>query len=183
MWLVTREGFLSVVEHRDNPNHLLVRGRTRDDLFDLQQWFQDRGAIAMAQDDTLYAIEEDPTADYRWRMKVGRVDFAAYLNQTTMDLHYTTNVKGTLDKGDHFRHDVLMDCWFALHRLQTRQPRYTATDTVPVEDMYDECIELWDVLHDVITALDNGTLTKDSPEAEEARAALYYGDIIETETL
>ena len=32
MWLITTQGFYSAVEHREDPERLIVRARTREDI-------------------------------------------------------------------------------------------------------------------------------------------------------
>jgi hypothetical protein len=38
MWLVTTQGFYSVVAHRGDPDRVLVRARVREDLEALRCW-------------------------------------------------------------------------------------------------------------------------------------------------
>ncbi|MFN8150301.1 MAG: hypothetical protein U0R24_04125 [Solirubrobacterales bacterium] len=41
MWLFTTQGFYSVVAHRDDPETLIVRGRTREDIEALREQILD----------------------------------------------------------------------------------------------------------------------------------------------
>ena len=57
MWIFTQDGFLSVVEHRDDSDCLIVRSRARDDL-ERMAHFAGQEIIVM------------PDADYRFRVEV-----------------------------------------------------------------------------------------------------------------
>lgn len=76
MWILTTQGFYSVVAHRDDPEELLVRARTRDDIEALRE--------------QIPALEpfEDPTADYRHRAVVSRVEWRAAVAQLVTGIDY-----------------------------------------------------------------------------------------------
>ena len=75
MWIFTPTGFLSVVEHRDDSRCLIVRARAKEDLKDI-------GEFAVQE------IIEMPEADYRYRVEVARVTFAAYMRTQVAQLDY-----------------------------------------------------------------------------------------------
>jgi hypothetical protein len=83
MWLITERGFYSVVAHRDEPNHLIVRARVRADLVALE-------ALAPLID---VRIMETPDADYSYRAIVTREDWQAAVAVLTAGIDYD-NVKG-----------------------------------------------------------------------------------------
>ena len=58
MWLITTQGFYSVVAHRRDPDKLIVRGRVREDLEALREQIPE------------LRVFSDPDADYRWRAVV-----------------------------------------------------------------------------------------------------------------
>lgn len=60
MWLITTQGFYSVVAHRNRPDILLVRARAHADIEALRDQILDLEPY------------EDPRADYRWRTEVSR---------------------------------------------------------------------------------------------------------------
>ena len=63
MWIFTTAGFYSVVAHRTRHGHVIVRARTREDLEALGSRI--RGL----------KIDENPSADYRWRAEVKTSDW------------------------------------------------------------------------------------------------------------
>lgn len=135
MWLFCKSGIYSVVEHRDGPEWLLVRCRTEHDA---QALVYGVGAIRRPGTFPIPTVEEDPTADYRWRVKVLRSDFDAFIGKELQNLHYTTNVKGNIDQGDPLRHEVLLSCWSALQRLQVAPPAPLPDDEYVSADLLEE---------------------------------------------
>lgn len=105
MWIITKDGFISVVEWRHDPGCVLVRARVREDLLTLVQDF---------------AIERNPEADYMYRTVVTREELAAWLAKRVDDVCYTSHAKEemtTSDDGtrDMARYDAYMDVWGALY--------------------------------------------------------------------
>ena len=82
MWIFTQDGFLSVVEHRDDSDCLIVRSRARDDL-ERMAHFAGQEIIVM------------PDADYRFRVEVPRAVFGAFMREQVIDIDYP-NFKGRL---------------------------------------------------------------------------------------
>lgn len=76
MWLFTSQGFYSVVAHRDDPDTLIVRARTREDIAALRE--------------QIPAIEpfEDAAADYRHRAHVSRAEWLSAVAQLTAEIDY-----------------------------------------------------------------------------------------------
>lgn len=101
MWLVTTDGFYSAVEHRDDHDCLLVRARVRDDL--------ERAFPGIP-------IEATPTADYPYRITVGKGAFAAYAAKAAACIDYDNFKSRIVD--DH-RHHVYLSVWSALRRLSS----------------------------------------------------------------
>lgn len=108
MWIFTRDGFYSAVQHNEKSDLLQVRARRRDDL--------ERLAAALGYRDA--PIIEMREADYRWRLNVDRDDFAGYMVEAVHDIDYETNVKGTLSRNDSSRSHAMMDVWGAMYRMQ-----------------------------------------------------------------
>lgn len=128
MWIFTKTGFYSVVNHRDHPDCYLVRARTREDLVDLIE------KTSWVMPDPSH-IEEAPTADYRWRLVVTKQQFRRVMDEQLENLDYTTNVKHVIDKGDDVRHEALMDVWVAMMTLQRgRTPTPTPWPYGPFDD-------------------------------------------------
>lgn len=73
MWIASTDGFISIVQHREFPDTLLVRARVQKDLLCL---FPEA------------AILETLDADYRFRVLVSKKDVAALIAQKILDLDY-----------------------------------------------------------------------------------------------
>lgn len=110
MWIIARSGFLSIVQHRDSPDLMMVRARRREDLVDSFEGLVDE-------------IAEDPKADYRWRLTVPRAAVAEFLLDAIADVDYDSHVKEVTAGDDNERYSAYLDVWSALLRLQTGTPR------------------------------------------------------------
>lgn len=75
MWIFTETGFISAVQHRDNPELLVVRARDRLSLEPL---------AAFAETE----ITTNPIADYPYRTIVGKGTFAAWTVDAIDTLNY-----------------------------------------------------------------------------------------------
>jgi hypothetical protein len=113
MWIFTRDGFYSAVQHRDNPGLVQVRGRVRDDLERLRT--RTRSSEIIELDD----------ADYRYRINIDRDAFAQYVLESVLDIDYTTSVKDAISRGDKDRKRAHLRIWEAMYGLQ---PRSASTD-------------------------------------------------------
>jgi hypothetical protein len=51
MWLFTRHAFLSIIQHRDQPDMLMVRARVKGDI---EHYFPDASVIRLDDADYLY---------------------------------------------------------------------------------------------------------------------------------
>ena len=106
MWLITTQGFYSAVEHREDPERLIVRARTREDIEALR-----------AQIPTLEPFE-DPTADYRHRAIVSRDEWIAALALLAAKIDYDNFKNAVAERQGHERAGVYHDVWNRLLRLQ-----------------------------------------------------------------
>ena len=75
MWTFTTTGFYSAVEHRDNHELLLVRGRDEESL----------APLATLADQ---AVQFTPHADYAFRVIVSKQDYAQWLMTQVMGIDY-----------------------------------------------------------------------------------------------
>lgn len=115
MWLFTPDSFVSIVQHRDAPDLLLVRARFPGDL---ERLFPAETCN----------IEETPDADYRYRVALDREKVAEALAAAARDLRYA-NFKAEAAKRPHggpVRMHALHQSWSALSHAQTR-----AHDDIP----------------------------------------------------
>lgn len=125
MWLATKQGFFSVVQHRDNPEIMLVRARSKKDLECL---------LALAQECELEmpAIVETPTSDYACRLFVERETWESLAIALVMGIDYP-NFKAAVH-GDPARDQAYMQMWSAMRTFQDkqrpgwRQPQFAWTE-------------------------------------------------------
>ncbi|UJP65462.1 hypothetical protein [Mongoliitalea daihaiensis] len=73
MWIASTDGFISIVQHRELPDMLMVRARVQKDLLSLFSSEQ---------------IVEILDADYRFRVLVPKKEMAAIVAQKILDLDY-----------------------------------------------------------------------------------------------
>jgi hypothetical protein len=109
VWLFTRRGFFSVVNHSYKPGHLLVRARVREDI--------DNMARLLAQESGRpFTPLVTPDADYRYRLEVPRADFARAMARLVEELDYP-NFK-TAVHGDPRRDRAYGRVWSVMAELQ-----------------------------------------------------------------
>ena len=95
MWIFQNNSYLSVVEHRTEPGHLLVRSRIAGDI---------ERAIPGA------TVFEDLKADYRYRTVVSRESFKAALAAAVDSIDYD-NFKNSVSHDEPKRHDAYLGVW------------------------------------------------------------------------
>lgn len=112
MWIFTKEGFFSAVfDKYCNRGELMIRSRCRDDLGRLSKklyGYQDGSKI--------FKI---PHADYRFRMKATKNDWAEYLVNCALDVDYANVKDKIVPAGDNLRQDAYYQVWTALYSRQT----------------------------------------------------------------
>jgi hypothetical protein len=103
MWVFTKYGFLSIVEHKeeDMKDHFLVRARVRTPLDEL--WPNHK----------LLKLDE---ADYRYRIIIPKIEAIDVLTDVTGSIDYP-NFKNAC-KEDAAYHEVLTKLWYQLARYQ-----------------------------------------------------------------
>ncbi len=107
MWLLTTQGFYSVVEHRDDPDRLLVRARSRADIEALREQLPDLEPFS------------DDKADYRWRAVVTREDWAQALKALAGDIDYDNFKNAVSDRQSDERVRLYHEVWAILLKIQT----------------------------------------------------------------
>lgn len=106
MWLITTQGFYSVVAHRDKADVLLVRARVWEDLEALRE-----------QIPALRPVET-PDADYLWRAEVTTEEWAAAVVELAARIDYEAFKDAVAE--DDFRSRVYFAAYVSLARLQHR---------------------------------------------------------------
>lgn len=107
MWIITANGFVSLVEHTTKPDHIRARARRIEhlqDTFDLQ----DGDIIDLGPD----------CPDYRFHADIPRDYVAHKLYEAVQDLTYTSHVKESVARDDDVFYGAMLGCWRELHRLQ-----------------------------------------------------------------
>ena len=113
MWIFSKDGFVSVVEHRDDKELLLIRGRIKDDIEDIAN-------LAEVLTGEKPEIVEMPDADYRFRIFLSKHVFKEIMQVKIDDLDYP-NFKSSIR--DHDRHNAYLDIWSVMHGFATRKKR------------------------------------------------------------
>jgi hypothetical protein len=106
MWLITTQGFYSVVAHRERPEAVLVRARTRADIEALRDQIQDLTPF------------EDELADYRWRAEVSREQWADAVAQFAEEIDYPNFKDAVAETQGPDREALYHQIWQVLRRLQ-----------------------------------------------------------------
>ena len=111
MWLITTDGFISLVQDRHNHNMLQVRARVRADI---ERHFPSA---------YIYAVDG---ADYRYRARISKEKVALViadkiLNELTYDSHFK-DVAIAKDRGNAERRSAYYGVWTALAKLQDWAP-------------------------------------------------------------
>ncbi|MDD4931635.1 MAG: hypothetical protein PHG66_05850 [Candidatus Colwellbacteria bacterium] len=107
MWVFTKEGFFSAVQHRNDPTKVVVRTRFADDLYKVFPGLSNQ-------------IKYTPEADYPYRITLPKSTWALYLDTRAYDIDYT-NFKASLT--DDARHDCYLKIWRVLRDEQLRIER------------------------------------------------------------
>ncbi len=102
MWIFTSHGMLSIVAHRDRPDHLLVRAR-------------EPGVIEALFPDA--KVKRTLNSDYRYRAAISRGHVAVVLANNLFKLDYT-NFKASIPTRKRDYHDACMDVWSRMIQLQ-----------------------------------------------------------------
>lgn len=75
MWIIAKHGFLSIVQHDDDPSKLLVRGRVKGDI---EHYFPDATVTRHDKNDYLYRAIIDRDTVYRTIAEaVSNIDYRA----------------------------------------------------------------------------------------------------------
>jgi hypothetical protein len=103
MWLFTSGGFISVVQHSEKPETLIVRARDEDSLLSLV------GATGAT-------LRHTPSNDYPYRIEALREAFSAWVADQVFNLDYTNYKAHMWSQRPEFG-DALHDVWVAMHQV------------------------------------------------------------------
>ena len=109
MWVITKAGFVSAVQHNDNPDVMRVRARRAEHLaFGLE-------VIDFGSD----------ASDYRYHCDVPRSEFAVWLLDRLSEVDYESHAKEAMAGDDSAFYGSLLGCWRELYRIQPRYDKVT----------------------------------------------------------
>ena len=105
MWLVTKNSFISVVQHREQPDDVLVRARVKSHLARL---FPAKSS----------QIQRDDEADYRWRLLISKQELADRISSYILKSLDYDNFKASQEADDPAWPRFLHAVWAEGLRLQ-----------------------------------------------------------------
>lgn len=110
MWIFTEGGFVSAVQHRDKPNHLVVRARDRQSLQELSDICQT-------------PIITKTISDYPYRVFVSKAEFTNWMVDQIDFLGYG-NFKNqvAVTRGKEYAH-ALGSVWSTMHEVEDEEAR------------------------------------------------------------
>ncbi len=106
---MTTSGFYSVVEHRRDPDRLIVRARTREDIEALREWIPGIEPYSGAG------------SDYLWRAVVSRAEWVVAVAQMVSEIDYPNFKTAVAQRQGAERATYYTEIWQVLRRLQ-REP-------------------------------------------------------------
>lgn len=122
MWTMTKIGFYSVVQHRADPNDVLIRARSKQDLENLLDFARKTLASVGGLNDEVGAIEATiARADYPFRLSCTKVAWATLMGAMIGDIDYD-NFKTRIGKSSPARAHTYGLVWQDLHRIE-REPK------------------------------------------------------------
>lgn len=107
MWIITSDAFVSIVEHRENPDLLIVRGRFSGDVARF---------LGVKQSNE----RETPEADYRFRIITRREVVAQAMQRQLGRVRYP-NFKDSIAAA--WRKALAMRVWSIFHAAQEERAR------------------------------------------------------------
>ena len=100
MWVALTEGWLSIVAHRDKPDHLLVRARNPKHI------------TSTFPDAEMYTLT---SADSPFRADVPREDVIEFMSRRLEHMTYD-NFKNTIDKQDYGYREAATSIWTVMYQ-------------------------------------------------------------------
>jgi hypothetical protein len=110
MWIFTETGFVSAVQHRENPDYLMVRARDAQSLESLATMIS-------------VEIKSTPTADYPYRLVAAKEDVKSWMNDNIDFLGYS-NFKNqvAITRGKEYAY-ALGSVWSTMHEVEDEEAR------------------------------------------------------------
>lgn len=143
MWLQTKFGFFSVVEHYEDVHTVLIRARSRKDLENLcevadsvRRDYNNGEAVGIEAK----AIQFTPNADYHYRIVCPRVSWMEVSLRLMTEIDYG-NFKNAVSERDPERAHLYHNVWHTLYTIQERRTEPSYGDGyagLPWDDWADE---------------------------------------------
>ena len=110
MWVFTKIGFFSAVEHKARRGCIIVRARRREHL----EALADKTGVS-------WKIESTPERDYPFRAEMSSASWALVLSTLAREIDYP-NFKDAAKKG-HSKHwrEALLDVWGVMVNWQRKE--------------------------------------------------------------
>ncbi len=133
MWLFTRKGFFSIVEHRDDPGQVVIRARLKKDIDELKCIFD-----SLKLRTTKVAVNS--RTDYRYRFTANRMDWITVMIRLMLSIHYN-NFKDSVydnESGEmkERRHDAYLKIWAIMCNLQVLEKTESTGEESRVSNRY-----------------------------------------------
>jgi hypothetical protein len=109
MWMFSEIGFFSAVENYFEKDHVLVRGRFKRDLENLQQMIRDQELLELK-------LSVTPDHDYHYRLNVPKDVWGRVCQKLAEGITYH-NFKNHVH-GEPARDHAYMQCWMAMNGVQ-----------------------------------------------------------------
>jgi hypothetical protein len=106
MWMMTKLGFFSTVEDRDNKDGVIVRARCEQDIVNISYFMQMKDAWWL-----------DTLADYGYRLRCSKPAWAAAVAQMAGDIDYD-NFKSSITDERH--HSAYQRVWIDMLYIDDR---------------------------------------------------------------
>lgn len=100
MWIFTTRGFVSAVQHKDDPQTMVVRARARQHL------------VALFPQEDIISLT---LADYPHRVHIPKTAFVDWMTEQAQAIDYP-DFKSELPNGRY--HDTCSQIWSVAHNLQ-----------------------------------------------------------------
>lgn len=117
MWIINNDGFFAAIQHYDDSEKVVVRGRSRADMFRLQDaymkldFFLDSPSHKM---DGPPLIEETPKRDYTYRMELHKDAWSEYMARAAKKITYGDFKKVMGRRFNERQQGCLMNVWMAM---------------------------------------------------------------------
>lgn len=122
MWLFTTDGFYSGVQHRTEPDTIVVRTRVKADAEHLAAWLLNWQGKPRRKASIARLIVTRAGSDYPWRVMVPREAWAQFAMEAAYSTRYDNYKSAVLAKQGRDREAAYHDVWAALLRLERDDP-------------------------------------------------------------